>query len=156
VLDRKIGVSGDAAPGFVLRAAVSFATSPVEATDSVITECLQTVGRIVPASVIGIERAYTVCRVLRPSGVGKQRSHPVGRVAVAGGVVIERLKTDGCVADTADSVAGTLCELEESVSTLSRVIEWIASVRWWRNRVHHWRQCKRCEGERQEKVPVPQ
>src|SRR5439155_1065629 len=107
-----------------------------------------TVGRVVVAGCVVIERVSTDRRVVVTGCVFIERSITVGRVEVADGGVNERFPTD-CRVAGAHAVAG--CERVEGVITLSRVAAGIASVRRWENRSRCGRKRKAGEDERHEK-----
>ena len=84
---------------------------------------MKTVGRVIVAGRVVIERQKTGCRVGKTGCVAKECFRTVGCIADAGPVAIERLITGGRIINAA-------CEAEESLITLSCVTIWIASVRW--------------------------
>src|SRR5947207_1948617 len=92
-------------------------------TPSIIKERSETLGRVVGAGRVAMERFKTVGCVVVDGGVVKERLNPFGRVLEAGCVVIERIKTQG------------------------RVVARIASVRCWAYRSSRWRKRKPCERE---------
>src|SRR5207237_8938 len=94
-------------------------------------------GDIAAAGFVAKERSLAIGRVVAASRVAIKRCLTGGRVEAASCVVIEGFKTDVRVVEAAG-------ETEAGVSSLSRVLAGIASVRCWRNpeSIRGWRKRK--------------
>jgi len=75
----------------------SIAQRNVEATSSIVEECIDAAGRVAIAVCIAVECAETSGGIVVAGLIAVEGSDAAGRVLGAGGVEVERLITAGCI-----------------------------------------------------------